>query len=707
MIGIVIAISILVVVAATSCAIQAAPLEVEWQKTYGTSGIETATALIEETDGYLLAGSAPTGTWLVKTDLLGVQQWNKIVTASNAGGINDIIKVDDGYLMAGSASPTPTDLSFWLAKTDLSGNLIWSQTYGSSSSFERVNCMVDTGDGIILVGTYTSSLRVPYATDILVMKTDYSGTQIWNQTYGLRGITPYPLNEPKGLAKTSSGYAIVASTSIRAGTVEGVASDLWLLQTYPYSSTSLILNKTFPNSITVSPTSMVLANDGYVIAGYSVASDNNDFWLAKLDTSANMVWNYTYGTALDEVATCLVQTNDGYLIAGRAIGTTSDIWVLKTDLAGVQVWNKTIGDTAKDETAVAIVDASDGFAVAGTSDDDFFLVKLSEPSSPPTSPPTSPLTSPPTSPPTSSTPTPSPSAKPPSGSVKISNGASKTNSTIVVLNLSATDSSGITEMRFSNDNIIYSPWQEYSETATWMLSGGDGEKTVYVQLKDAEGNIATLFDSIILQTEITKVTPTSEPITTQFPTELLIIAAVIAVVIVIVALLLLNFLKRPKKPQAPAQIKVTAEPVNLVANGEEKSVITLQLLDKNGEPMSAPTDTTVKVTAAKGKLEPSIITIPKGKDAEKTILISSTEAGPVPVSADAEGLKSITITLNFTPRTRYCMHCGTQMSIKDKACRNCGKAPPAGADTKTCANCEAVIPVIAKFCSECGAGQQV
>jgi RNA polymerase subunit RPABC4/transcription elongation factor Spt4 len=163
------------------------------------------------------------------------------------------------------------------------------------------------------------------------------------------------------------------------------------------------------------------------------------------------------------------------------------------------------------------------------------------------------------------------------------------------------------------------------------------------------------------------------------------------------------------KPLGPSQVRVTAEPASIVADGATKSVITLQLLDKNGKPIAAMADTPIRITATKGKLENPVITIPKGKDSEKAVLVSSTETGPAPVSVEPEGLKSITITLNFTERERprYCMNCGTRMELNAKVCRNCGKAPLAGVDTKLCPNCQSVIPIAAKFCSECGAGQAV
>ncbi len=54
---------------------------------------------------------------------------------------------------------------------------------------------------------------------------------------------------------------------------------------------------------------------------------------------------------------------------------------------------------------------------------------------------------------------------------------------------------------------------------------------------------------------------------------------------------------------------------------------------------------------------------------------------------------------------RFCMHCGFQMSSSDVSCPRCHRQPPSGVDTKVCPNCGAVIPTLAKFCRDCGAGQ--
>jgi ribosomal protein L40E len=161
----------------------------------------------------------------------------------------------------------------------------------------------------------------------------------------------------------------------------------------------------------------------------------------------------------------------------------------------------------------------------------------------------------------------------------------------------------------------------------------------------------------------------------------------------------------PKPIPKPAKLGIKADPNEIVADGKSTSTITIELLDEEGKPMPAIVDTGVRLASTKGRLEKQEIKILKEKDKESTVLISSTETGPVTLSAGASGLKSISVTLNFVEKKRFCMHCGVLIPFRATRCQKCGKAPPAGVDTRVCKNCGAVIPIVAKFCSECGAGQ--
>lgn len=92
----------------------------------------------------------------------------------------------------------------------------------------------------------------------------------------------------------------------------------------------------------------------------------------------------------------------------------------------------------------------------------------------------------------------------PSGAIKINEDAVYTNQITTTLTLSATDqASGVGDYRLSADGSTWESWETYSSSAFWLLSGADGEKTVFVQYRDAAGNVSSsAFDSIVLDREV-------------------------------------------------------------------------------------------------------------------------------------------------------------------------------------------------------------
>jgi len=93
----------------------------------------------------------------------------------------------------------------------------------------------------------------------------------------------------------------------------------------------------------------------------------------------------------------------------------------------------------------------------------------------------------------------------PSGSVIISNGDAYTSSTSVTLTLTYGDAtSGVSQVRYSNDGVWDTePWESPSTTKPWILTAGDGTKTVYYQVRDNAGLVSPSYqDTIILDTTL-------------------------------------------------------------------------------------------------------------------------------------------------------------------------------------------------------------
>jgi len=90
----------------------------------------------------------------------------------------------------------------------------------------------------------------------------------------------------------------------------------------------------------------------------------------------------------------------------------------------------------------------------------------------------------------------------PSASIIINNDATYTNNPQVTLTLTYSDAlSGVKECRYSNDGSTWTDWEGCVTTKSWMLSEGDGTKTVYYEVKDNAGNVKQVSDTIFLDTK--------------------------------------------------------------------------------------------------------------------------------------------------------------------------------------------------------------
>jgi parallel beta-helix repeat protein len=90
---------------------------------------------------------------------------------------------------------------------------------------------------------------------------------------------------------------------------------------------------------------------------------------------------------------------------------------------------------------------------------------------------------------------------PPEISIFINNDDEYTNSTNVILNLSALDlGSGVSQMAFSSDGVNWTDWESYINIKPYNLTIGDGEKSVYFMVSDKVNNTAIMDDVILLDT---------------------------------------------------------------------------------------------------------------------------------------------------------------------------------------------------------------
>lgn len=89
----------------------------------------------------------------------------------------------------------------------------------------------------------------------------------------------------------------------------------------------------------------------------------------------------------------------------------------------------------------------------------------------------------------------------PGGSIIVNSGDAATSSTSVMLSLTYADASGVSGVRYSNDGTWDTEaWEAPTASKLWLLTSGDGSKTVHYQVRNNAGLTSAFLATIILDT---------------------------------------------------------------------------------------------------------------------------------------------------------------------------------------------------------------
>ncbi len=202
-----------------------------WSQVYGGGEQELCFSAQQTSDnGFILAGftySFGTGFrknfWLVKTDSLGNQLWNRAYGGSEEEWCYSVLQASDGgFIMAGYVrSHWPSDFDFLIIKTDANGDSLWSRVFGGSAIDECHSIQSAVGEGYVLAG-YGGSYGSHF--DFWLLRVDTDGDSLWSQTYGRS------YDFCRSVAQTADGGYVLAG-DIRFGPVS--SHDFLVVKTGP------------------------------------------------------------------------------------------------------------------------------------------------------------------------------------------------------------------------------------------------------------------------------------------------------------------------------------------------------------------------------------------------------------------------------------------------------------------------------------------
>jgi len=201
----------------------------QWDQIFGSYEDDWGYAVIQTADGgFVLAGTTfnnETGdndAWLLKTDASGEYQWDQLYGTDEADEAYAAIQTaDGGFALTGTTFDNETgDYDAWLVKTDASGEYQWDQLYGTDKDDEAYAAIQTTDGGFALAG-YTDSSGVG-VWDAWLVKTDASGVVEWTQTYGDEED-----NWVESVIQTADGKFVLAGTTFNNETDD---YDFWLMK---------------------------------------------------------------------------------------------------------------------------------------------------------------------------------------------------------------------------------------------------------------------------------------------------------------------------------------------------------------------------------------------------------------------------------------------------------------------------------------------
>ena len=301
----------------------------QWAKTYGGKKYDTFLSCDTTTDGgYIFSGYTSSNDddvtghhdttyfngnydgWIVKTDSSGTIQWQKCLGGSNADVLYEIITTNNGYVSVGSTNSNDYDISgnhgasdFWMLKTDINGNLLWSKCYGDTA-YENLGFVKVCANGDILASGATSSDALPdyhggYY-DAYLIRTDSIGNLVWQNCYGGSDMDFFE----EFVEFPDSTFLVIGSVSSSDGQVHG-----------------------FHDSLT---------------------SANPDMWLCRIAYDGTLLGSKCLGSHYGEFGQYITPLANGqFILAGESYGVGGDVshnfpptgparyWVLKTEFGQV------------------------------------------------------------------------------------------------------------------------------------------------------------------------------------------------------------------------------------------------------------------------------------------------------------------------------------------------------------------------------------
>tara|TARA_B110000908_G_C10182884_1_gene416563 strand:+ start:29 stop:1306 length:1278 start_codon:yes stop_codon:yes gene_type:complete len=337
----------------------------EWEKTFGFYQSNQFGSSVQQTadGGYIITGY--TELWqeyeviLYKIDANGIMEWDRAYdnVAGTEMGLSVQQTTDGGYIITGYLDGNSGMSASFLIKTDGLGIEQWNTIWQISGVNKAYSGQQTTDGGYIFAG-HTDSLGSGNTTAFL-NKTDGNGIDQWYKTFG---GSNWELSSAKSVQQTNDGGYVITGTKTSLANGD---EDVFIIKINANGNTQW--RNAFGGTNDDEGHSVQQTTDGgYIITGFTKSFGNldRDVFLIKTDGLGIEQWSRTLGGTAGDYGYSVQQTTDGgYIIAGQTGSFGSgdgDVYLIKTDGNGIGQWYKTFGGTDTNEYATSVQQTTDG-----------------------------------------------------------------------------------------------------------------------------------------------------------------------------------------------------------------------------------------------------------------------------------------------------------------------------------------------------------
>ncbi len=313
-----------------------------WTKLFGTPLGDQANAITNDEAGNIYITGSTSGQFknnthagkedvvVIKIDKQGERLWIKQYGSNSNDRANDIASDKNGniYIAGYTEGSMPNnsnlgDTDMFISKFNSKGDLLWNRQIGTPSVDVAHAISIDENNNIYISGRTNGSIN-GYTNkgsyDIVVVKLDKDGKQIWIQQYGTNGLD-------FANAISSSDLESIYLTGFTSGSFEG--------------NTNMGLN---------------------------------DIFISKLDNKGSIIWTNQYGTSEMEQANSITNIIDGHFyIAGKTAGNLdgnsklgiTDMFISKFHKNGKKLWTTQYGTPTLDKINGIFSDSNGETYIAG------------------------------------------------------------------------------------------------------------------------------------------------------------------------------------------------------------------------------------------------------------------------------------------------------------------------------------------------------